>query len=130
MPRFVATYTDGSTYEGGLIDGSFSGIEHDRLASFAVSYEGISVSLDLLSGVFTINGESQRPPIAPAPRLIAYATMRGEMGQFPSEFRHERLYAFVVGWQATVPIEGKWRNIKLGLRVIPSEGRWAITEAI
>jgi hypothetical protein len=124
MPQFIATYTDGSTFEGGLADGSFRDIDQTRLRSFAITYEGIVASLDLVTGAFTVNGSTSTPPIAPYPRLIAYQTNVGGFGV------PERMYAFVVGWQATVVSEGKLRNIKLGLRVIPEEDRWEITEAI
>jgi hypothetical protein len=126
MPHFIATYTDGSTFEGGLTDGSFGGIDQDRLRSFRVLYEGLDASLDMVTGVFTINGESQYPPIPPNPRLIAYATMRG----YTNSIHPEEMYAFVIGWQATAPVDGAWRNIKFGLRVIPSELRWELTEDI
>ena len=125
MPRFIATYDDGTDFAGGLTDGSFASIDQPRLRSFTVLYEGIIATLDLKTGAFSCpDGSVQTPPIAPAPRLIAYATMQGSPGM------GERLSAFVVGWQSTVPAEGKWRNIRLGLRVLPIEGRWELTEAI
>jgi len=125
MPRFTATYDDGTTFEGGLTDGSFHAIDQSRLRSFAIDHDGAHCALDLKTGFFSCpDGSVQMPPIPPAPRLIAYATMRGATGQ------SETLHAYVVGWQATVPVEGQWRNVKLGLRVIPSEGRWTIGDDI
>ena len=126
MPKFIAVYNDNTSYEGDLLDGSFKEIDHDKLSNFTIIYNGVTASLDLCSGIFTIQDIQQLRPIPPNPRLIAYVSIRGNLDSLHTD----SIYAFVVGWQATIPIEGAWRNIKLGLRVIPSESRWEITEAI
>lgn len=123
MPRFIAQYDDGTTYEGDLLDGSFSEIDHGKLVAFTTLYEGIVLGIDFRNGMFNINGEQHLRPLPPNPRLIAYATMRGNV-------QREWLYALVVGWQSTILLDGQLRNIRLGIRAVPVENRWELVEAI
>jgi hypothetical protein len=126
--NFIAEYVDGSSFRGGLTDGSFSEIDHSKLKRYSISIgDGFTVSLEMDSGLFLVNGE---PVVsgAPAPlRLISYATMLNSIGQ---GVRSETVCSVVIGWQATVIESGQWKNVRTGIMCDLMTGKWLVTSAI
>ena len=121
---FTATYDDGSQLQGGLLDGSFSLIDMSRLVTYSVTLDTFTVTLDITTGVFTVGEDCMRAPqTPPALRLISYATKQGDGTR-------EWVSAFVVGWQSTVIVDSKPKNVRFGIKADLMVGRWDFTEAI
>ena len=126
MPDWTAYYPEG-TQQGGMTDGSFSTIDHDRLVAFSITCDGLTIALHLDSGrfVFTDNDEGPKVYEGPPPpadrRLVAYVEQSVDLGGMMLHQNAPKSWA--IGWQTTDRSEPPWRNVQFICKVflIPQE---------
>lgn len=126
MP-FIAHLTDGTKIiesdSAGFVDVQ-AAEKSGRLRAFEYQLPGFTMGVDLLTGAFRVGEELYDIAHPGAPlRVIYYRTMQVSMNGIAGS---PELACVTVGWQTTV--EGK--NVRLGVKAYPAEGRWHVTEDI